>query len=191
MNKIEFIKILKSGLKDLPKEEIDSILADYEEHFAIGKTKKKREDSIAKSLGDPKQIAKQYKVQSVVKQAEEKKSVKNILRAVFATISLGFFNLVFVLGIFIGLVGTLIGLFGVAMGIVAGGLVGLVASIFVSVLPGLFFGIPAVAGMFVSIGLIALGVLFFIADCFLAKWFYKLTLAYLKFNVKIVRGEKK
>lgn len=191
MNKKDFIKTLRSGLRGLPKEEINSILADYEEHFAIGKTKKKREDSIVKSLGDPKQIAKQYKLESVVKAAEDKTSAGNILRAVFATISLGFFNLIFMIGIFAVLFGTLVGLFGAAIGIVFGGIAGLFASVLVSSLPWITFGIPAIAGVFVSIGLIAFGLLFFIGDCLLAKWFYQLTLVYIKFNVRIVRGNKK
>ncbi len=39
-----------------------------------------------------------------------------------ATIALGFFNLVFILGPFIGLIGIVIGLYGGALGVTMGGL---------------------------------------------------------------------
>lgn len=61
MNKKEFIDILKNQLSGLPKEDIDEILYDYEEHFSVGLVRGKSEDEISKELGDPKKIAKSYK----------------------------------------------------------------------------------------------------------------------------------
>lgn len=193
MNKKEFIKQLRTSLRGLPKEEIKAIVTDYEDHFAAAKANKKdkrSEAAVAKALGDPKKIAKQHKAEAVVKKSESKKSVGNIFQAALAIAGLGFFNLVFVVGIFAGLLGALAGFFGAAIGIALGGLGGMLASFFVGSLPWISFGIPPLAGFFVSLGLAAFGIFFFIGDCYLAKWFYKLTVAYLKFNVKIVKGEK-
>lgn len=61
MNKQEFLKELKKNLRGFSQEEIDDILYDYEEHFSIGLSSGKTEEEIANDLGDPKDIAQQYK----------------------------------------------------------------------------------------------------------------------------------
>ena len=60
MNKNEFIEILKSNLSKLPKDEIDDIIYDYEEHFRIGLENGKAESEIFSELGNPKAISKQF-----------------------------------------------------------------------------------------------------------------------------------
>ena len=100
MNKKQFMQELKKNLKGLSKEDKEEILEDYEAHFTIGKKKKRKESEIAKSLGNPKQIAKQAKLELLVSIAEKKKSFGNITRVIFATLGLSFFNLVFILRIF-------------------------------------------------------------------------------------------
>ncbi len=57
MNKEEFLEQLEERLVGIPKEDKREILQDYEEHFRVGKKKKRTEEEIAKSLGDPKEIA--------------------------------------------------------------------------------------------------------------------------------------
>lgn len=75
---------------------------EYQEHFRIGLEEGKSEADIAQSLGDPNVIAKQFNVDHLVQKAEENTTVSNILKAVLATLGLGIFNLVFVLGSFLG-----------------------------------------------------------------------------------------
>lgn len=57
MKKDEFMSELESHLIGISKEDKLEILQDYEEHFKIGKKKKRTEAEISRSLGDPKQIA--------------------------------------------------------------------------------------------------------------------------------------
>jgi uncharacterized membrane protein len=57
MRKKEFLEELKKRLVGLPKEDVKEIIEDYEEHFRVGKKKKRKESEIAKSLGNPKNIA--------------------------------------------------------------------------------------------------------------------------------------
>lgn len=57
MNKEQFLEELEKNLSGLPRDEIEEIMEDYREHFNIGKKKKRREAEIAKSLGNPKEIA--------------------------------------------------------------------------------------------------------------------------------------
>lgn len=192
MNKNEFLKELASLLSDLPSDERQEILFDYEEHFSIGLEEGKTEEEIIENLGNPSSIAKQYRANHIVNQAAANPSPSNILRAVFATIVLGFFNLVFILGPFIGIVGVLIGLFGASIGITVSGIL---LFLRVTIEPALnaFIHVPYVfnsnpaATIFLGIGLTSFGLLFFIGDCFLAKWLYVGTIKYLKMNVRLIR----
>lgn len=60
MNKSEFLNELEIYLMHLPKTERDEIIFDYSEHFRLGLEDGKTESEIAKSLGEPSTIAKQY-----------------------------------------------------------------------------------------------------------------------------------
>jgi uncharacterized membrane protein len=95
-----------------------------------------------------------------------------------------------------GLVGALIGLFGAAIGITSGGIVATVASFIMTIAPNLtdrYFGelgnLP-IAGIFMGIAMTCFGLLFIIANGYIAKWFYILTVKYLKLNARIITGEK-
>jgi uncharacterized membrane protein len=193
MNKKLFIEILSSNLKGLPKEEKLDILSDFEEHFAIGNEKGRSEEELTESLGDPKALAKQMRAASLIKKAETNKSASNITQAIFASIGLGFFNIIFLLGPFIAAVAVIISLFSVAIAIAAAGITGF----FGSILSPLFSNyintsifINPVVGIFTFIGVGAFGGLFFIGDVYIAKYMYKLTVRYLKFNMRIITGRR-
>src|SRR5258708_1960548 len=111
MSKDKFIQDLRDGLRGIPETEKKDILSDYEEHFRAGREQGKTEEHIAASLGNAKTIAKQFRAGYSIKQAEADFSAGNIVRAVLAAVSLGFFNIVFVIGPFAGLVGILVGLY--------------------------------------------------------------------------------
>ncbi len=187
MNKEEFMKTLKQSLGNVNASEREDILYDYEEHFRIGFEKNKTEEEIIKELGDPKTIGKSYIASAAVEDAIENPSTKNIGKAILAAVALGFFNLVIVLGPFIGLVAVLISLFIAAIAIFIGG----VASIFAAAFHPFFnstvtiYGNP-IAVIFFGIGATALGILFFIGVCYLSKFFYKATIKYLKWNINII-----
>lgn len=190
MNKKQFMNELKKNLKGLSKEDVKEIIEDYEEHFDVGKKKKRKESEIAKSLGNPKQIAKQAKAELYVSKAEKKKSVRNISRAVFATIGMSFFNLIFVVGIFFAFLGIVIGFFAAGFAITMSGL----ALIILAFMPAIeFFYIPAFnhfAMFFAGVGLLSLGILFCIGTWYIGKGFYILTIKYIKLNIRIISGEK-
>jgi len=68
VNKNEFLKIIREGLNDFPKQELDEIIYDYEEHFSNALSDGKTEEEIIRNLGDPFVIVNQYRngyVQSV------------------------------------------------------------------------------------------------------------------------------
>jgi len=191
MTKNEFMSILNSQLSGMPEDERKEMIYDYEEHFRFALEEGKTEEQICSELGEPKEIAKQYKLNYKVTRAAENPSTRNIFSAVLAGISLGFFNLVLFLPIFLSLVGVLFGLFAAAIGVALAGVLTVFSPILAAIAPGyVSVGMNLVAAMFFGIGLTALGALFFIGDCYLAKYFYQFTIKYLKWNVNVVKGNE-
>lgn len=193
MTRQEFIETLTRSLAGLPAADRDEIIFDYEEHFRIGLEDDKTEEEIATSLGDPRMIARQFSADFHVRQAEADTSISNTFKAVLATLGLGFFNLVFILGPFLALLGVLFGLFVAAGAIIISGIAVFAATLFGPFIPvtvdsTVFMLASPAATFFLSIGLTSLGLLFLIGDVYLAKYFFIGTVHYLKFNLKIIKG---
>lgn len=208
MNREEFLKILELSLKDFTEEERKDILYDYEEHFRIGTESGKTDEELIDELGNPENIANQYRINNTyekvivneasenikpretVKYKEYKTTVEDVSISVIAAFSLIFFNLVFILGPFLGLTGVLIGLFAAAIGLTLGG-AGLTLGPIFSPLFNYFGNLPSDFPYDISIlfgiGTIALGVLFFIGNCYAAKYFFKGTAKYISWNLKIIK----
>lgn len=193
MSKYEFLNTLEGSLRGIPYEDKRDIMYDYEEHFRIGNENGKTEHEIATSLGDPKTIAKLYRANYTLEKARSEPSSKNILRAIFAAISLGFLNLVFVLGPFIGICAVIIALFAAAAAVTGSGIIIFLSSFIPNLMNNVHidnsFVIPA-AALFIGIGITALGALFFIGVVYLAKYFYKGTMKYLNWNISIIKDKK-
>jgi uncharacterized membrane protein len=198
MNKEDFFKTLDAALSDFSWSEKKDILYDYEEHFRIGFENGKTEADLIDELGDPKDIANQYKSSSTIENVaiddpinnyrEDKSNSENI--SVIAAIALLIFNLIFVIGPFLGLAGGLIGLFGGAIGAFFGGLgltLGTIFYPFAHNFVSLPVNISPTASIFLGIGTTAFGALFFIGDCYLAKYFFKFTMKYINWNLSIIK----
>ncbi|MEJ8545758.1 HAAS signaling domain-containing protein [Brevibacillus borstelensis] len=183
MTRREFMDELDGLLRDLPDKERLDILADYTEHFLIGVERGKSEQEIAESLGSPKALAREILAGYRIHQAQSNASISNMTRAVLATVSLGFFNLVFVLGPFVGLIGVLIGLFGTALALLLAP-IGLL----------LQFGFPEDVHeqyllLFSGLTSFGLGGMLAIGLARLSGWLYRQFLRYLHFNVRMIRGK--
>ncbi|MDV3427325.1 MAG: DUF1700 domain-containing protein [Bacillota bacterium] len=189
MSKERFIEILKSSLGNLPQDEIYDILYDYNEHFEIGINNGKTEEEICRELGDPKAIGKSYRASMALERAEEHPSAKNLFSAVLSAIALGFFNIVIVLGPFLGIIGVITGLFAVSISLFISGIAAIISPIISIAAPFLVntLGINPLAVLFFGIGLTALGLLMFIGLCYLSKCLYKLTVKYLNWNINIIK----
>ncbi|RAP74492.1 HAAS signaling domain-containing protein [Paenibacillus montanisoli] len=157
---------------------------DYEEHFRMAAEHGRSEAEAAHELGDPRLIAKELLLNYRVGQAENKSgSITLVSRAVLAAVSLGFFNLVFVLGPYIALLGVLLALWATAVG------VGL--SSVMAIYEGLYGGgITMLQGAFLAMVLIALGMLIGAGAHWLTRAVAKMTLRYLKFNSRVMRVKK-
>lgn len=67
MNQTEFLDKLSCALKSNGIQQIEEILADYKEHFAIGLESGKSENEISQKLGEPDTIAKAYKTDNMIR----------------------------------------------------------------------------------------------------------------------------
>ena len=65
MKKKEFMDELRQELSGLSEEDVDEILQDYEEHFRIGKKNNRTEAEISRSLGNPRDIADEARMELV------------------------------------------------------------------------------------------------------------------------------
>lgn len=188
MSRNEFLNILERSLGSMSQMDKNDVLYDYKEHFNAGLNEGKTEEEICSALGDPRALAKQYRVDYIVKQADENHTAGNIVRAIFAALSLGFFNLIFIIPIFAGLIGVLIGLYAASVGIGISG----VGLFFATLLQPTFTGwvcIPDINEgilIFTSFGLAGLGTLLTIVNVYITKFFYVITMKYIKANIRII-----
>lgn len=187
MKKKTFIKHLRNELSSLPEQEVNDIITDYEEYFSEGKAHKRSEDDIAEGLGDPKKLAKQLKAEYHIKAAKEHANVRNITKAILASISLGLFNLIIVLGPVLAVMAVFIALYATTLSLWIASIAVFVASIVIMAIMG---GLLGVSALFASIALFCIATLLFIAINFLGKYFLKGLASYMKINVKIIKGEQ-
>ena len=194
MTKDRFLADLKHALGGMTETERREVLYDYEEHFRIGLAEGKPEEQIARSLGNPRVIGKSYAIDALLEESREGGGVTaaSVLRAVFASISLTFFNIIFILGPFLGLVGVMIGLWAAAVSL---GLAGV--AVFLSPLAALITPrYVTLAGMnpafllFAGIGVAGLGVLAVLGMWKLSGLFGQVIAAYVRFNTRIVTRRK-
>ncbi|WP_188455138.1 HAAS signaling domain-containing protein [Virgibacillus oceani] len=181
MTKFQFLNQLNSSLKGLSSEEREDILQDFEEHFANGSVEGKSEEQIADSLGSPNQIAKELLATYHLEKVETTATTGNIIRAVWAVIGLGFFNLIIVLGPFIGLAAVVFAGWASGIAFIVSPLLLLIDIV---IYPGgfewfeLFFSMALCgAGIFITVGM------YYGTKVLMAQF-----LRYLKYNVSLVKG---
>lgn len=183
MNRKQFLHELEQLLHSLPQDEREDILADYNEYFANGLNEGKSEEEITEKLGSPMNIAKELGVHNRFDLPNTNKK-NNSFGAVVATIALGFFNLVFVLGPAIGILGVLFG--------------GWVAGVCLTLAP-LLQATSIVLGftdfylfeIFVSIASCGLGIFLLVGMYHLSKVVTKGFRMYYRWNISVVKGGMK
>jgi uncharacterized membrane protein len=194
MNKEKFLTELKRSLGRMSEAEKGEVLYDYEEHFRMGVAEGKSEEQIAEALGNPRAIGKSYAIDALLEEPKGGGGVTatSVLRAIFASISLTFFNIIVVFGPFFGLVGVMIGLWATAASLALSGVAVLVSPVVALIVPGLFTlaGVNAVFLLFAGIGVAGLGMLAVIGMWKLSQLFVQATAAYIRFNARIVMRRK-
>ena len=181
MNEEQFLSQLQASLKKLSEEEREDILQDFREHFEIGREEGKHDTEIAASLGSPQQIARELLAAHYVEKAGSQKSATNMLRAAWAVIGLGFFNLVIVLGPLAAVAATVIA------GWAAGGTCAVAPLLFlfnIIFVPESFLWMD----FFFSVFLMGAGILVLLTMEKVTTFLVNLFIRYLKFNIKFVNG---
>ncbi|NDI35995.1 DUF1700 domain-containing protein [Chengkuizengella sediminis] len=183
MSKNDFLNQLEFLLKDVYESDKNEILYDFLEHFDIGLSNGKSEEELVRELGDPKVIAKDLLADYRVTKAEKDKSIGNMYKAILATFSLSFFNIVFI-------VGPVIGIFGVYLALCITAVVLTISPLLL--IPNVMFNGYAniELNFFASIMLCGLGILMSIGMIHTGKFLYNVTLRYIKFNIKTIKGGK-
>jgi uncharacterized membrane protein len=194
MNREQFLSQLRKALGRASETDKREILGDYEEHFRVGIAEGRSEEEIAKALGNPTAIGRAFQIETLADNTRAGWKVADVFRAVFASISLGFFNIIVVLGPFLGLVGVLIGMWTVvaALGLSGiGSIAGAVAGPFLQGVLGTSLTVGNVLFLlFAGIGAAALGVLAAIGMAWVTRWFFLITARYVTFNARIISGRK-
>lgn len=181
MTKDNFLKQLNIALARLPEIERNDILQDYEDHFTFGLEAGKTEAEIAESLGSPTQLAKELLADYHVEKVTINATTGNILRAIWATIGLGFFNLVIVLGPAIALAGIIFSGWVMGVTFIASPLLVIANTV---VHPGAFLFFD----LFFSLALCGVGCFIVIIMFYITKFVKNVFIRYLKFNMSLVKG---
>jgi uncharacterized membrane protein len=189
-NEQEYIRVLKSRLEGtLNEDELDDIVSDYAEHFRMGKESGRTDEELWRSLGSPDDIAREIRALHLVRKAESNRSCQNIIHAVLATLGLGLFNLVVVLVPFLLLVLMLFIVFMLGVMTTVAGITGIIWSLLqLAGLSAFSVWYSPLAGVFISIGMTTTGLLMVIGDYYLARFFYRIGIQYLKWNIRVITG---
>jgi uncharacterized membrane protein len=192
MNKEQFLSQLKRSLSGIPEEEKKEILYDYEEHFRSGLENGQEEEDIARSLGNPRVLGKSYRIESLLDKERGGNRASNILRAVFASLSLGFFNVIITIPLLAGLFAGLAGLWAGAVSLAVSGVAVIVGVILQPLFPAFISlgGMNIIALVFAGIGISALGLLSVIGMWKLSQLFFRMTAKYVQFNLRIIKKQE-
>jgi uncharacterized membrane protein len=181
MTRAEFLNSLKRGLVGLPTSAAADILNDYEAHFDDGIAAGRTEAEVASALGDPDRLARELKAEAGVKRWRQEQTPSAAAGAVFAVLGLGAIDILILLPLLMGVIGTLFGFFVAVIGVfIAGGVV-MVAGPFAGFPGG---GIAAfLGGLGLMAGAVSVGALLSVATIWLVNglvWFARLHYRLLK-----------
>lgn len=117
MTRQAFLARLREGLRGLPPQTVDDIVADYAAHFAEGEAAGRSESDVADALGDPGRLAREIRAESSLARWKEERSPSAAAGAVFAVLGLGAIDILILLPILMGVAGALFGFFIACLGV--------------------------------------------------------------------------
>ncbi|MGE6590815.1 DUF1700 domain-containing protein [Bacillus mycoides] len=184
MNKSEFLEQLSSSLRNMPSLEKKDIISEYETHFISAKQDGKCEEEIARKLGNPKTIAKELNVSYAIHNADNKRSFKNMITALFSVMSLSVLNFTFIIIAFF----VLLFLLPILLALI-------IATPFLIISPILLIGLGFFNGfhqisysnvynVFIAF---CIGLLISVISYQMIKHVYSLLVKYLKWNVAVLQ----
>ncbi|MDX8046393.1 DUF1700 domain-containing protein [Gracilibacillus sp. S3-1-1] len=184
MDKHSFLSWLRDKVQRIPEEAQQAILQDFEARFDLGLKEGKTEKEVVDSFGPLQQLeedvlADYYASQPTLTAAEDDSSDR-----IWAIIGLTCFNVIIVLGPLMGLVGLF----------VAGWTVGgafILSPVLCIVEVMMDSRSYASFDLFVSIALSGLGLFILVGMLKATRFFTKVIIAYINYNIRVIRGGKK
>lgn len=124
MKRNEFIKRLKAGLKGMPQDVVDEIVADYEEHFEAALAEGRSEEEVAAALGNPGRLARELRFETGFRNWKSEGTPSSAWAAILAFMGLATIDILILLPIVLPVLGVMFGLFVATIAVfVAGGFV--------------------------------------------------------------------
>lgn len=190
MTKAEFLERLRVHLSRLPEAEREDILRDQEELIRDALESGRSEEDIIASLGDPKTLGANLVAESRIQKLEDSPSlnvaVRNSFPAILAVLTLAPFNVIFVLGPFLALVGIIFAGWGLSIaGVVTSLSVG--AAYFSELIYIPVGSATHLSAGFFLLGVFGLSLLGLSFMIYVTHFFVIGTIRYLKWNLKFVR----
>lgn len=180
MNEHLFLKQLRMQLRGLSEEEIDDIIEDYKSYFSEARESGLSDEEVTQNLGHPFDIAQDIKASSKQKPTYEKSNESFSAQSIIIMIALILFNLTFVLGPAIGVLGVFFAIiFSCVMFVISPLLV----------IATMLFGGGHLFELFLSLVLCGIGILVFPLLLSLMKKGKKYINQYIAWNVRLVKGE--
>jgi len=147
MTRADFMARLKKGLEGLPSSTASDILNDYEAHFEDGAAAGRSEAEIAAGLGEPDRLARELRAEAGIQRWHQERNPSAAAAAVFAVLGLGAIDILILLPILMGVLGTLFGLFIAVVALFIGGGFTMIAGPFAEPPGGPFAAILAGLGL--------------------------------------------
>lgn len=184
MTQEQFLKQLREWIHPVPEPLRSEWISDYEEHFRQAVENGQAEEQVAAELGHPRQLAKEMLLVYRVKEAEGSNGrLAPVSRAVFATVGMGFFNLIFVMAPYLLLLAFLL----LCWASVATSGLAAFSAIYIG-FSGYAF--TAVQGVFLAVFLAGICMLLGALSSWLTQSVSRMTLKYLKFNARVMKGSQ-
>jgi uncharacterized membrane protein len=196
----EYLRELRSHLSPLPESEQLDIIRDQEEYFRDAIQNGRSESDLIVSLGDPKQLAKTLIAESRILATENllkpvggsrigiPAQLKSTLRAVLAIAALAPFNLIFVLGPFLALLGCLLAgwMVGAAFLIAGGAAIFFILTELMSITASSW---AHVSSILFSLGVVAASLAFLGFMAWVSSLVAQLSVKYLRWNLQFVQAK--
>ncbi len=149
MTRAEFMARLRKGLVGMPTAAAAEIAADYDTHFEDGAAAGRSEAEVASALGDPDRLARELRAEAGIQRWRQEQNPSAAAGAVFAVLGLGAIDIIILLPLLMGVIGTLFGAYFVAIAFFVVGVV------FLALLP--FAGVPGgpIAAVLLGLGTMA------------------------------------
>ncbi|MGH1467281.1 MAG: DUF1700 domain-containing protein [Bdellovibrionales bacterium] len=191
MRKEEFLSNLRSELRGLDPKDIEEIISDQEEFIRDAMSAGRTEEEVIGSLGSPKSFADalklEYKVNKINNASSTWESYREVLGSIGILIALAPLNLILLFGPVIAILGFLFSWIVTSGTIIIIGSAMLLAQFIMAFVVGFTF-VQTLAILFLSIGVIALGLCGVAIFILFSQLFIKVFTVYAKWNIDLVNG---